>query len=259
MFNHGKNMFITAIILMIFTLYFSAFYQTNSVSLVNSGSDTNSIGQFNFTPYPVNDPNDLLKISSTQTPYVIVVPITATPAAPVSILAPTTVPQIIYPTPTLGRAVEQVPVSSNMTPAYDCVASVQSPKFYEQFAPGDDFDFTVVFTNTGTKAWDTDVDVIQYTGIRSEIQQKYLWDLDKDMDEGTVVYPGHSIKWSIRIEAPKNGSNADHKYFATYALIDRGMPKDNEVATPVSEQIASHKFDENSGMFCPFSFYIYVP
>jgi hypothetical protein len=151
------------------------------------------------------------------------------------------IPPVIWQvTPTLGRAVEVIPTGVNVPkPAYDCNVQVNSPYWYQQFAPGEDFDFDVTITNTGTEAWNTDIDVMQYTGWRMEIEGKYLYDLDKDYDSAQIVLPGQSIRWKIRMEAPKEKTTEDDKYYTTYSLV-KGTDYDNS-------------------RFCPFSLYIYVP
>ena len=151
------------------------------------------------------------------------------------------IPPVVWQaTPTLGRAVEVIPTGANVPrPAYDCSVQINSPYWYAQYAPGEDFDFDVTFTNTGTQAWGTDIDVMQYTGWRMEIENKYIYDIDKDYSSAYIVQPGQSIRWKIRMEAPKEKTTEDNKYFTSYNLV-RGR-------------------DTVNGMFCPFSLYIYVP
>lgn len=151
------------------------------------------------------------------------------------------IPPVIWqptPVPTYPPVVINYPTAVPRLP-YDCNVSVQRPYFYEQFTPGEDFDFEVVFTNTGTQEWNTDIDVMQYTGWRMEIEGKYLYDLDKDYPSAQIVLPGQSIRWKIRMEAPKEKTNDQNKYFSTYYLV-RGK-------------------DFENGRFCPFSLYVYVP
>ena len=159
----------------------------------------------------------------TQTPYVIVV--TATPNAAQT-------PHVL-PDDLIARK------------AYDCAVNVNKPYFYQQFYPGEDFDFDVTFTNTGTQPWSTDVDVQQYTGWRMEIEKRYTYDIDKDYDSTQIVYPGQSIRWKIRMEAPKDESSENGKYYSTYYLV-HGVFNNNIEET-------------YSRLFCPFSVYIYVP
>ena len=159
----------------------------------------------------------------TQTPYYIVV--TATPGT----------------VPTYGIEPDVLVQKK----AYDCAVNVNKPYFYQQFAPGDDFDFDVTFTNTGTQPWTTDIDVQQYTGWRMEIEHRYTYDIDKDYDSARIVYPGQSIRWKIRMEAPKDQSSENGKYFSTYYLV-HGVFNNNVEET-------------YSRLFCPFSVYIYVP
>lgn len=159
----------------------------------------------------------------TQTPYVIVV--TATPNAAQT--------PHVFPDDLVARK------------AYDCAVNVNKPYFYQQFYPGEDFDFDVTFTNTGTQPWSTDVDVQQYTGWRMEIEKRYTYDIDKDYDSARIVYPGQSIRWKIRMEAPKDESSENGKYYSTYYLV-HGVFNNNIEET-------------YSRLFCPFSVYIYVP
>ncbi len=160
-------------------------------------------------------------------------------------------PQPVWaPTALPGRAVEIVPTDANVkAPEYACNVTVNRPYYFEQFSPGEDFDLDVTFTNTGTQEWGTDVDVMQYTGMRLEIEGKYLYDIDKDYDSAVIVYPGQSIRWKIRMEAPKEQSHDDNKYFATYNLIRARS----------ADLAAGYRNEDENGMFCPFSFYIYVP
>lgn len=157
----------------------------------------------------------------TQTPYYIVV--TATPQQP----------SYTYQQPVRPRK------------AFDCAVNVNKPYFYELMYPGQDFDFDVTFTNTGTATWTTDVDVQQYTGWRMEIDGKYVHDIDKDYDEARHVRPGESIRWKVRMEAPKDQSSETDKYFSTYYLVNGVF--DNNIEETYSR------------LFCPFSVYIYVP
>lgn len=159
----------------------------------------------------------------TQTPYVIVV--TATPNA--------------------AQTPHVLPDDLVARKAYDCAVNVNKPYFYQQFYPGEDFDFDVTFTNTGTQPWSTDVDVQQYTGWRMEIEKRYTYDIDKDYDSARIVYPGQSIRWKIRMEAPKDESSENGKYYSTYYLV-HGVFNNNIEET-------------YSRLFCPFSVYIYVP
>lgn len=158
-----------------------------------------------------------------QTPYVIVV--TATPNA--------------------AQTPHVLPDDLVARKAYDCAVNVNKPYFYQQFYPGEDFDFDVTFTNTGTQPWSTDVDVQQYTGWRMEIEKRYTYDIDKDYDSARIVYPGQSIRWKIRMEAPKDESSENGKYYSTYYLV-HGVFNNNIEET-------------YSRLFCPFSVYIYVP
>ncbi len=184
------------------------------------------------------------------------VPVATDPAVPTAVPTQAAVstsassPVQWRPTSTPDRAVEIVPTDPSVSPPeYACNVTLNSPYYYQQFSFGEDFDLDVTFTNTGTREWGTDVDVMQYTGMRLEIENKYLYDIDKDYDSAVIVYPGQSIRWKIRMEAPKEQYHDDNKYFATYNLI-RGR----------SAALASGQRDEDeSGMFCPFSFYIYVP
>ncbi len=159
--------------------------------------------------------------------------------------------QVIWkPTSTPDRAVEIVPTDEYIkSPEYACNVTVNSPYYYQQFSFGEDFDLDVTFTNTGTMEWDTDVDVMQYTGMRIEVEGKYLYDLDKDYDSALIVYPGQSIHWKIRMEAPREQLNDSNKYFATYNLI---RSRSADLANGIRNE-------DEDGMFCPFSFYIYVP
>jgi hypothetical protein len=47
------------------------------------------------------------------------------------------------------------------------------------------------------------MDVMQYTGMRLEIDNLYLYDLDKDYDQAWIIHPGDSVHWKIRMEAPQ--------------------------------------------------------
>lgn len=172
-------------------------------------------------PVGVSIYNPSISPLKTATPVNVIPPVIWQPTA-----VPNTPVVISYPT-----AVPRVP--------YSCEVSVQRPYFYEQFAPGEDFDFDVIFTNTGTQEWNTDIDVMQYTGWKMEIEGKYIYDLDKDYPSAQVVLPGQSIRWKIRMEAPKEKTNDQNKYFSTYNLV-RGK-------------------DFENGRFCPFSLYVYVP
>ena len=113
-----------------------------------------------------------------------------TPAAPLlqnirlRLQNPTVVPPIPQPTQTPYVIVVTATPNAAQTPhvlpddlvarkAYDCAVNVNKPYFYQQFYPGEDFDFDVTFTNTGTQPWSTDVDVQQYTGWRMEIEKRY--------------------------------------------------------------------------------------
>lgn len=185
-----------------------------------------------------------------------------TPAAPLlqnirlRLQNPTVVPPIPQPTQTPYVIVVTATPNAAQTPhvlpddlvarkAYDCAVNVNKPYFYQQFYPGEDFDFDVTFTNTGTQPWSTDVDVQQYTGWRMEIEKRYTYDIDKDYDSARIVYPGQSIRWKIRMEAPKDESSENGKYYSTYYLV-RGVFNNNIEET-------------YSRLFCPFSVYIYVP
>ena len=185
-----------------------------------------------------------------------------TPAAPLlqnirlRLQNPTVVPPIPQPTQTPYVIVVTATPNAAQTPhvlpddlvarkAYDCAVNVNKPYFYQQFYPGEDFDFDVTFTNTGTQAWSTDVDVQQYTGWRMEIEKRYTYDIDKDYDSARIVYPGQSIRWKIRMEAPKDESSENGKYYSTYYLV-HGVFNNNIEET-------------YSRLFCPFSVYIYVP
>ena len=188
--------------------------------------------------------------------------IVPTPAAPLlqnirlRLQNPTVVPPIPQPTQTPYVIVVTATPNAAQTPhvlpddlvarkAYDCAVNVNKPYFYQQFYPGEDFDFDVTFTNTGTQAWSTDVDVQQYTGWRMEIEKRYTYDIDKDYDSARIVYPGQSIRWKIRMEAPKDESSENGKYYSTYYLV-HGVFNNNIEET-------------YSRLFCPFSVYIYVP
>lgn len=159
-----------------------------------------------------------------------------TPAAPLlqnirlRLQNPTVVPPIPQPTQTPYVIVVTATPNAAQTPhvlpddlvarkAYDCAVNVNKPYFYQQFYPGEDFDFDVTFTNTGTQPWSTDVDVQQYTGWRMEIEKRYTYDIDKDYDSARIVYPGQSIRWKIRMEAPKDESSENGKYYSTYYLV----------------------------------------
>lgn len=185
-----------------------------------------------------------------------------TPAAPLlqnirlRLQNPTVVPPIPQPTQTPYVIVVTATPNAAQTPhvlpddlvarkAYDCAVNVNKPYFYQQFYPGEDFDFDVTFTNTGTQPWSTDVDVQQYTGWRMEIEKRYTYDIDKDYDSARIVYPGQSIRWKIRMEAPKDESSENGKYYSTYYLV-HGVFNNNIEET-------------YSRLFCPFSVYIYVP
>ncbi len=185
-----------------------------------------------------------------------------TPAAPLlqnirlQLQNPTVVPPIPQPTQTPYVIVVTATPNAAQTPhvlpddlvarkAYDCAVNVNKPYFYQQFYPGEDFDFDVTFTNTGTQPWSTDVDVQQYTGWRMEIEKRYTYDIDKDYDSARIVYPGQSIRWKIRMEAPKDESSENGKYYSTYYLV-HGVFNNNIEET-------------YSRLFCPFSVYIYVP
>lgn len=168
-------------------------------------------------------------LQPTQTPYVIVV--TATPQVQTYNPAPVYVPK----------------------KPFDCAVSVNSPYYYQQFAPGEDFDFDVTFTNTGTQTWTTDIDVQHYTGWHMEIEGKYLYDIDKDYDSAVHVAPGQSIRWKIRMEAPKDNSSEKGLYYATYYLVN-GTYLNPEY--PVVTDVPKYNFDR---LFCPFSVYVYVP
>ena len=185
-----------------------------------------------------------------------------TPAAPLlqnirlRLQNPTVVPPIPQPTQTPYVIVVTATPNAAQTPhvlpddlvarkAYDCAVNVNKPYFYQQFYPGEDFDFDVTFTNTGTQPWSTDVDVQQYTGWRMEIEKRYTYDIDKDYDSARIVYPGQSIRWKIRMEAPKDESSENGKYYLTYYLV-HGVFNNNIEET-------------YSRLFCPFSVYIYVP
>lgn len=185
-----------------------------------------------------------------------------TPAAPLlqnirlRLQNPTVVPPIPQPTQTPYVIVVTATPNAAQTPhvlpddlvarkAYDCAVNVNKPYFYQQFYPGEDFDFDVTFTNTGTQPWSTDVDVQQYTGWRMEIEKRYTYDIDKDYDSARIVYPGQSIRWKIRMEAPKDESSENGKYYSTYYLV---------------HGVFNNNIDETySRLFCPFSVYIYVP
>lgn len=188
--------------------------------------------------------------------------IVPTPAAPLlqnirlRLQNPTVVPPIPQPTQTPYVIVVTATPNAAQTPhvlpddlvarkAYDCAVNVNKPYFYQQFYPGEDFDFDVTFTNTGTQPWSTDVDVQQYTGWRMEIEKRYTYDIDKDYDSARIVYPGQSIRWKIRMEAPKDESSENGKYYSTYYLV-HGVFNNNIEET-------------YSRLFCPFSVYIYVP
>lgn len=185
-----------------------------------------------------------------------------TPAAPLlqnirlRLQNPTVVPPIPQPTQTPYVIVVTATPNAAQTPhvlpddlvarkAYDCAVNVNKPYFYQQFYPGEDFDFDVTFTNTGTQPWSTDVDVQQYTGWRMEIEKRYTYDIDKDYDSARIVYPRQSIRWKIRMEAPKDESSENGKYYSTYYLV-HGVFNNNIEET-------------YSRLFCPFSVYIYVP
>lgn len=188
--------------------------------------------------------------------------IVPTPAAPLlqnirlRLQNPTVVPPIPQPTQTpyviVVTATPNVAQTPHVLPddlvarkAYDCAVNVNKPYFYQQFYPGEDFDFDVTFTNTGTQPWSTDVDVQQYTGWRMEIEKRYTYDIDKDYDSARIVYPGQSIRWKIRMEAPKDESSENGKYYSMYYLV-HGVFNNNIEET-------------YSRLFCPFSVYIYVP
>lgn len=185
-----------------------------------------------------------------------------TPAAPLlqnirlRLQNPTVVPPIPQPTQTPYVIVVTATPNAAQTPhvlpddlvarkAYDCAVNVNKPYFYQQFYPGEDFDFDVTFTNTGTQPWSTDVDVQQYTGWRMEIEKRYTYDIDKDYDSARIVYPGQSIRWKIRMEAPKDESSENGKYYSTYYLVHGAFNNNIE--------------ETYSRLFCPFSVYIYVP
>lgn len=155
-----------------------------------------------------------------------------------------------WSTSTPDPAIRIIPTDTKVSPSeYACNVVVNSPKYYQQMGFGEDFDFDVTITNTGTKDWDTDMDVMQYTGMRMEIDNLYLYDLDKDYDQAWIIHPGDSVHWKIRMEAPQEKLHDDNKYFATYALVKSR-----------SVEIASgQRKEDEEGIFCPFSFYIYVP
>lgn len=194
--------------------------------------------------------------------FVMAQTLVPTPAAPLlqnirlRLQNPTVVPPIPQPTQTPYVIVVTATPNAAQTPhvlpddlvarkAYDCAVNVNKPYFYQQFYPGEDFDFDVTFTNTGTQPWSTDVDVQQYTGWRMEIEKRYTYDIDKDYDSARIVYPGQSIRWKIRMEAPKDESSENGKYYSTYYLV-HGVFNNNIEET-------------YSRLFCPFSVYIYVP
>lgn len=194
--------------------------------------------------------------------FVMAQTVVPTPAAPLlqnirlRLQNPTVVPPIPQPTQTPYVIVVTATPNAAQTPhvlpddlvarkAYDCAVNVNKPYFYQQFYPGEDFDFDVTFTNTGTQPWSTDVDVQQYTGWRMEIEKRYTYDIDKDYDSARIVYPGQSIRWKIRMEAPKDESSENGKYYSTYYLV-HGVFNNNIEET-------------YSRLFCPFSVYIYVP
>ena len=162
--------------------------------------------------------------------------VTVKTATPMPVIAPVT----WDPSSNPGRSVEVIPTGENVPrPAYDCNVQINSPYWFAQYAPGEDFDFDVTITNTGTAEWGTDIDVMQYTGWLMEIEGKYLYDIDKDYDSAYIVQPGQSIRWKIRMEAPKEKTTEDDKYYTSYNLV--------------------RAHDVKNGMFCPFSLYIYVP
>lgn len=168
-------------------------------------------------------------LQPTQTPYVIVV--TATPQVPQYNPAPVYAPE----------------------KPFDCAVNVNSPYYYQQFAPGEDFDFDVTFTNTGTQTWTTDIDVQQYSGWQMEIEGKYTYDIDKDYGSAVFVAPGQSIRWKIRMEAPKDNSNEKGLYYSTYYLVN-GTYRNADY--PAVTDVPKYNFDR---LFCPFSVYVYVP
>lgn len=155
-----------------------------------------------------------------------------------------------WSTSTPDPAIRMIPTDTKVSPSeYACNVVVNSPKYYQKMGFGEDFDFDVTITNTGTKDWDTDMDVMQYTGMRLEIDNLYLYDLDKDYDQAWIIHPGDSVHWKIRMEAPQEKLHDDNKYFATYALV---KSRSSEIAS-------GQRKEDEEGIFCPFSFYIYVP
>ena len=127
-----------------------------------------------------------------------------------------------------------IPTGVNVPkPAYDCNVQVNSPIGISNLHRRR-FDFDVTITNTGTEAWNTDIDVMQYTGWRMEIEGKYLYDLDKDYDSAQIVLPDNRFDGKSRMEAPKEKTTEDDKYYTTYSLV-KGTDYDNS-------------------RFCPFSF-----
>ncbi|MHC1770893.1 MAG: hypothetical protein AB9907_04010 [Flexilinea sp.] len=243
----------------IFLCLAAAFSAVNQpVSVQSDSADQpgqNTITEIRKVRSQVIDPNSIVienfvvkTLQAKAVDSVVLEPTAASTNTPAAVSAG---PLVLWrPTSTPDRSVEIVPTDEYVTsPEYSCNVTVNSPYYFQQFSFGEDFDLDVTFTNTGTKEWDTDIDVMQYTGMRIEVEGKYLYDLDKDYDSALIVYPGQSIHWKIRMEAPQEQFNDTNKYFATYNLI---RSRSADLANGIRDE-------DEDGMFCPFSFYIYVP
>lgn len=166
------------------------------------------------------------------------------------------------PKPELDRPITSA--NDDLKMAYACQAVLNSPHYFQQMKFGEEFTFDVTFINTGTEAWDLNVDVMQYTGDKLERDKKYYYDLDKDVaapegggTQGRIVYPGESIRFTLQMKAPEEPFHEDNKYYDAYTLVKNwNLYGDSELH---SQNWERNYNDGAGGMFCPVYFYIYVP
>lgn len=159
---------------------------------------------------------------------------------------------------------------------YACQAILNAPYYFEQIHTGDEFTLDITFINTGTEPWGENIDVMQYSGDEMEYKYVGIYDLTKDYDEDWIVYPGESVRWTLRMRAPLEKYHDDNKYYSVYSLVknwDRyGMDKlksgtwdEAHMVTVWDSPTQTHEehvgpFNDGvGGMFCPVYFYIYCP
>lgn len=166
------------------------------------------------------------------------------------------------PKPQLDRPITSAHDDLKMD--YACQAVLNAPHYFQQLHFGEDFTLDVTFINTGTQAWDLNIDVMQYTGDLLERDEKYYYDIDKDVQapdgggtQGRIIYPGESIRFTLPMKAPAEAYHEDNKYYSAYTLVKNwNLYGDSELHSGRWERDYR---DGRGGMFCPIYFYIYVP